>query len=388
MSDFKFHRHPIEGGRGTVHVLVSGPDAQEVSMLAAMYSRTTDGVEEMVDKVSKQGAGKFMEKFYIGYGHQSIGDLVDVRLFIEGIPLYVAPFLEHHSLFRGQETSSRFVSLGKQPLYGPRQPYMHNQMQYFSDLREEVMDRLTVACKPEDTVAKRAVAARSFDVTRGFIPMGVTTNVAWFGSIREMKRHLSWLVCEYAFLQPWAYGIYDALREVYPESLERDLEEVRPGDPWTLSAVEAMSLPYRFYGSMDFGSLRDLNRHRVGWQRQLLLPMINSPIFPWYPDTVELITGVNPCRTEKWDSLRPLKDPGTFLLGQTCEYDYRMPDKQARYFAWRRNQMDVHPTLRLAVQDWALGSGLTDVPFTPDVGVGYVLKRGEQTIVERAKLEA
>jgi len=44
-----------------------GPE--DVAMMQALYSRSPKSVTEHVEKVKKSGSGKFMETFYVGYGH-------------------------------------------------------------------------------------------------------------------------------------------------------------------------------------------------------------------------------------------------------------------------------------------------------------------------------
>src|SRR5690606_36451069 len=98
-----------------IHIALEEHNAKEYGMLAAMFSRSKDGVLELVDKVQKEGAsGRFMETYYVSYGHNSIGDLVDVKLYVEGIPFYIAALLEHHSQFRGQESSTRYIDFSNQ----------------------------------------------------------------------------------------------------------------------------------------------------------------------------------------------------------------------------------------------------------------------------------
>ena len=47
---------------------------EDVAMMQALYSRSPKSVEEHVEKVKATGSGKFMESFYVGYGHASIAD--------------------------------------------------------------------------------------------------------------------------------------------------------------------------------------------------------------------------------------------------------------------------------------------------------------------------
>jgi hypothetical protein len=375
----RFHKFD-NGDLGKIFIPKLSPDAQEFGMLAAMYSRSTLGVESMVSKVQKEGAaGRFMETYLTGYGHESIGDLVHTMIFLEGIPLYLAPLIEHYALFAGQESSTRYIDFTSQRLYGPAQDLMKAMMrQYFMAL-EKVKEAIVKAAGgvPDSIIQIRAINARTFDICRCLLPLGVTTNVAWYGDIRSIKGHLAWMATEHPWSHKWVAGIYDALQLVYPQSLERSLGNVRPRQPWVFDEGDGRVV---FEGMLDFGSWRDLNRHRVGRHDPFKLPDRSAAFHPWYLNIFSQAGYEYP--TPVLQRVMKNIDPGTLQLGQTREFRYEMPESQADYFCARRNQLDVHPTLRLQVQDLALRTGRAE-EYVPDVGLGYVEKRGEQTILRR-----
>jgi len=57
-----------------------GPE--DTAMMQALYSRSPKSVVEHVEKVKQSGSGKFMETFYVGYGHMSIADCGSTTIFI------------------------------------------------------------------------------------------------------------------------------------------------------------------------------------------------------------------------------------------------------------------------------------------------------------------
>ena len=65
-----------------------GPE--DTAMMQALYSRSALSVEEHVKKVKASGSGKFMETFYVGYGHASIADCGSTTIFIEDVSMLVA----------------------------------------------------------------------------------------------------------------------------------------------------------------------------------------------------------------------------------------------------------------------------------------------------------
>lgn len=364
--------HKFEGEELGQIFIPNETDPQEYAMMGAWFSRSTDTVEDMVARVSQDGATKFLERFYVGYGHESIGDLVDVKIFLHGIPLYLAPLIEHYALFRGQESSTRYIDFSKQRLYGPNQEQMKDQIDCYTRALETVTNTLMSINKPDDQVKINAVKARAFDICRCLLPLGAVTNVAWFGDIRNIKGHLAWMLNHHTWSQPWVEHIYNSLKAVYPASMEKSLADIRPRQPWVFDdAAEA------FKGNIDFGSWRDMNRHRVGSHR-FYLPERRADFDPWYVDMFDQLD----LDIYNYMKENTSTDPGTLLLGQQVPFHYVMPRSQAEYFVWRRSQMDVHPTLRMKVQDFGAEIGLIKEK-TDDVGLGYIERRGAQTILHK-----
>ena len=83
-------------------------------MLQALHSRSTGGIENHLQVLAEKGADNFMSKFYVGYGHKSIGDCGSVTVFIEGVSLLVCKAIQDTKLYSGQETSTRYVDFSQQ----------------------------------------------------------------------------------------------------------------------------------------------------------------------------------------------------------------------------------------------------------------------------------
>ena len=60
---------------------------EDTAMMQALYSRSAESVVTHAEKVKQSGSGKFMEKFYVGYGHASIADCGSTTIFIEGVSI-------------------------------------------------------------------------------------------------------------------------------------------------------------------------------------------------------------------------------------------------------------------------------------------------------------
>src|SRR3989338_1872863 len=92
---------------------------EDTAMMQALYSRSAASMAEHVEQVRKTGSGKFMEKYYVGYGHASIADCGSTTIFIEGVSMLVAKAVQDWPLYSGQETSSRYIDMSKQAIVDP-----------------------------------------------------------------------------------------------------------------------------------------------------------------------------------------------------------------------------------------------------------------------------
>ncbi|MDD5464353.1 MAG: FAD-dependent thymidylate synthase, partial [Candidatus Moranbacteria bacterium] len=94
-------------------------DGQAEAMLQALHSRSTGGIKSHLKILQEKGAENFMEKFYVGYGHKSIGDCGSVTVFVEGVSMLGAKAIQDWRLYSGQEASTRYVDFSKQKFLDP-----------------------------------------------------------------------------------------------------------------------------------------------------------------------------------------------------------------------------------------------------------------------------
>ena len=92
---------------------------EDCAMLQALYSRSPASVVDHLDKVLAAGSGKFMERYYVGYGHASIGDCGVTTLFIENYSMLAAKAIQDNPLYSGQEASTRYLDFAQQPMIDP-----------------------------------------------------------------------------------------------------------------------------------------------------------------------------------------------------------------------------------------------------------------------------
>jgi len=193
-------RHPLSGG-GYVIVLDNGAliRAEAEAMLQALHSRSVGGFFSHLKELVKKGAERFMATFYVGYGHKSIGDCGTVTVFIEGVSMLAAKAVQDFLLYCGQEASTRYIDFVKQIFINPAGEESSKQMlerwrQFYLDHMESVKEHLRQQYPKQEGeksgAYEKAIAARAFDIMRGFLPAGASTNLAWHSNLRQLADHL------------------------------------------------------------------------------------------------------------------------------------------------------------------------------------------------------
>lgn len=428
-------------------------DPETTAMLQALYSRSSDSVETHAEVVRRRGSAKFMESYYVGYGHASIGDCGATTLFFEGISILAAKAIQDTNLFSGQETSTRYIDFAKQPLIDPigsaqSQAYLRRWIDYYEsilpDVQEELRQRFPAPPGTRESIWSKAIAARAFDVGRGFLPAASTTQTSWNTSLRHAHEHLIRLSHHpLAEVRAIAESARDQLRQRYPSSFGHRVTPAEDKyhrssamleaylDPYDVSQIaedfrcetdvdnaelervagalladrpKRAPLPrslaelgtYRLSFLLDFGSFRDLQRHRNGVCRMPLL----SDAFgfnQWYISQLPSARSAEAIAfiAAQLDEFRSLlrthgldRAAAQYLLpigmNVFCRLRYTLP--QMVYVAELRSSQTVHPTLRSVAQQMATALQFRHPELTLYADMSpsdFCAKRGEQDIVRR-----
>ncbi len=448
---------------------------EDGAMLQALYSRSPDSVVNHLEKVKAAGSGKFMSQYYVGYGHASIGDCGVTTIFIENYSMLAAKAIQDNALYSGQEASTRYLDFAAQPLHDP---YGHHASRAVLDgwmaLYNGAMPKVKEALSkrhPFDSsqyksekIWQNAIAARAFDVLRGFLPVGCTTLFSWTTNLRQARDRLMALKNHpLSEIRELAQDLFKVLYAKYPNSFtgeemgeneryaarqayyaaqaerdnfvsvqnlldedritEDDLEELENGgmvinktelDVAGLHDFEQSALNMRPEGAglnrrlgaygvyqltflLDFGSYRDLQRHRNGVCQ---VPLIDGGfgIYPWYMNELKGLLEAEDYAAFETEATRllqaiedlpadvqatPLQNQYLYPMGTAvmCQLAYTLP--QMVYVAELRAQKTVHPSLRPIAQAMGrvLGGDFPDMKLYIDHEAdGWSAKRGEQTI--------
>lgn len=426
-------------------IVIDDQNPEDIAMMQALYSRSAASVTEHLEKVKKTGSGKFMESFYVGYGHESIGDCGSTTIFIENVSMLADKAIQDWPLYSGQETSTRYIDMSKQALEDPvgtpeSKAILDRWMAFYLNKQEVVAQHIRTLYPRQESedekVYEKAVKARTFDTLRGFLPAGITTQLAWHTNLRQAARKLA-LLRHHPDEHIRALGsrIHDELKQHYPNSFSHKLYEAQEAYRSTMGAaytyfnpatcpekcvmttsitptdIEAYKdafdgrpakseLPIflldlglvTFEFLMDFGSFRDIQRHRNGVCRMPLLTT-RFGFDAWYLDHLpsDVRQEAETLIAEQTRAIETItQDPiqRQYYTGMgfrvPCRVSYGLP--AALYTIELRSGKTTHPSLRLIVQDMgrALHAKLPNLKMHIDFNSDdWDVRRGLQDITTK-----
>ena len=441
--------------------LIDDLTPEDCAMLQALYSRDGSSARVHLQKVKDAGSRNFMKTHYVGYNHKSIGDCGTTTLFFEGVSMLAAKAIQDWPLYSGQETSTRYLNMADRPIVDPvdtsaSRAIMARWMDFYRAAQEPVAawvrERHPRREGEDEKVYDRAVRARTFDITRGFLPAGVSTQLSWHTNLRQANDHLAWMArhpldevvsCTAAAMKeldlvyPSSFG--HALRQEQVEYLQLVMRREAyyrvdgPGEAptapdaeffgdyrsptvWLTSRVNKWraaqygdvfnsrpprtELPHfladlgsiTFEFALDFGSFRDLQRHRNGVCRMPLLTT-EYGFHEWYVEQLppDVRRSARELIQSQSDAIRvmPISDEVRqyyVAMGYRvpCKVTYGLP--ATVYLLELRTPKVVHPTMRQAAIRMAEAFQL-EFPFVKlhvdDDPDDWDVRRGKQTIEKR-----
>ncbi|MFH1412670.1 MAG: FAD-dependent thymidylate synthase [bacterium] len=417
---------------------------EDNAMLQALYSRSPKSVQEHVEKVRAVGSGNFMSTYYVGYGHSSIADCGSTTLFIEGLSILADKAIQDWPLYSGQETSTRYVDMAKQPIIDPvntseSKSILDSWMNFYIEAGEPLRDYLkTIYFKKPDeneNIYEKAIKARSFDILRSFLPAGITTQLSWHTNLRqawdkisllrywplpevrqigeemlsqlktkyehsfshkpmpEQEEYRQELMNKYAYFNPEQAPEFSC--ELNFDKLKfakyKDIIAKRPAKTCLpLFLGELGNICFDFH--LDYGSFRDIQRHRNG---QCRIPLLTAKLgfHQWYLDqlpedlktkAMSLIEQQKQA-VDKLDASPEIKQYYHALgFKVPCRVAYGLP--AIAYVIELRSGKPVHPTLRIIAHKMhnALISELPGLKLHSDLDPSdWDIKRGTEDIIEK-----
>lgn len=419
----------------------------------AMLSRNARGSTETLKKAATSNGG-FIERYYVGYNHRSIGDCGSTSIYVNGCSLLCAKAIEDSRRFDGQESSTRYLDLGTavpiDPIKGSRTGQIQTDLLDFYRAAQDDVLAYVVAQHPhvpgtDEAEWRRACEARRFDILRGFLPAGIPTNIGWHTTLSHAAEHLDFLrhhplqeVREVAramlrkLAARYPHTFFEPGKQQDPKARTRALEaEEYLAEMGRISAYDPMEMPAapttrvdidrralepfletlakrpRFYppperfnrfgtvellGRIDFGSHRDLQRHRGAYVPMPLVDFRHG-FHPWYLEALPATwrSRAEDLVGEVQHAIRGMDAPPEDIqylvpIGAFVPLSATGGVSAMVYIAERRSDKTVHPTLRPIAQ--TLGKAIGDweprlrlyVDHDPD---DWTERRGRQTILEK-----
>lgn len=430
---------------------------ETVAMAQAFYSRKPESVEVILPQATEDKAGKFMEQYYIGYSHASVGDGGTTTLFIEGVSMLAAKAIQDSRLYKGTEASTRYMDMSVRECFNPfdeeefdplgtgdggdlQQRWMNFYKTNFNEVVEHLRSKHPLQANENKTTWSKAVDARAFDILRAFIPAGLSTQLSWSTDLRHAREHIDELLFHpLPEVQLIAEKLLGELREKYPSSFGYEMSEahatyrqwfseeinynsgisVVSGDEVHYTSTvnnhqcrheyhdmmeerpKYMPLPrvmdklgtYTCQFLLDFGSYRDIQRHRNGVCQQPRLTC-EFGFSNWYldqlPDSVREKADVLIIESEKL--FNEYENIDANLAQYYIPMGYRVPVEvtytlpQMVYVSELRSGETVHPTLRVVAQDMAkrIASDFPELKIYANLDKDpWSIRRGTQDITKK-----
>jgi len=419
-----------------------GPE--DTAMMQALYSRSPKSVTEHVEKVRRSGSGKFMSTFYVGYGHASIADCGSTTIFIEGLSILADKAIQDWPLYSGQETSTRYIDMAKQAIIDPINTpesslIIKNWMDFYVSGLEKIKPYLKEKYprqeNEEEKIYNKAINARAFDIMRGFLPAGITTQLSWHSNLRQAWDKLA-LMRHHPLpeVKKVAETILAQLKEKYPDSFSHELvleqEDYRKMtiEKYTYFAPEnketpsfrhsidknelnkynllfssrppKIGLPYwlgdlgqiHYDFILDFGSYRDIQRHRSAIIR---VPLLTTKLGfqSWYleqlpPDLLKEAKDLIAKQNKAITALNTDDNTKQYYIAMGfnvfCQLTAPLPG--AVYIAELRSGKMVHPSLRRVAHQLCryLNEYLPEVKLHADMDQdNWDIRRGANDIISK-----
>ena len=185
-----------------------------VSAIFGYYSRSNDTTEKLVDKAWEQTAESkgarrvfedFIEKWIIGYKHNSLSEHPSLHFYVENISNIATKILEANSMGQNgvpvayMEKSTRYVNMENAKVFNVLTKYLNNLDESYSEVSDykkrfdEIVDKEMRMYEKrlrlyEDICEKNEVPkSKAFDSARHYLPSGISSIVGVSLNVRAAK---------------------------------------------------------------------------------------------------------------------------------------------------------------------------------------------------------
>ncbi len=177
-----------------------------------------------------QKAERFMRKWAVQYGHDSLKDSDVLRFAIENVTQLATCPIEEARLGAYQEKSTRYVPFSRDHLVVPtdlkefegeirkwNNLLIDSYEKSKKDVSEFIAKKLDKSTFKSEAAFNRTVNAKTFDIVRYFLPSTILTSLGVVWPTREAERHISRLISdEKEEIRVIGYALLEEGRKISP----------------------------------------------------------------------------------------------------------------------------------------------------------------------------
>lgn len=183
---------------------------EEIAVAFAMTSRSPEPFDEIAEKVSREKAADFHERWVLGYGHGSVAEHAVVHLAVENISRLACDALEDNRLASYTEKSSRYQVMPRDYYHVPAELETHPEaratfistakelFKAYENLLDGAMQFLRDTCpqreRERDGAYNLRLRRKATDSCRSVLPAATLTNVGLTANARVLEHAISKLM--------------------------------------------------------------------------------------------------------------------------------------------------------------------------------------------------
>ena len=175
--------------------------------LGARYSRSNRSIWEIAEEILEKEINPVerLEQIFAGYGHKSVGDMADIFVCMENIPIFFYEnFFHFNTLGAGQARSTRYQDFSKPNFILIPEELGNEEVrrEYEEILLEEMENYCKVIDPTKKSLAKAfdvgnledtCLCSRTFDTARYLLPLGVKSSFGILMTARKWSEAIALL---------------------------------------------------------------------------------------------------------------------------------------------------------------------------------------------------
>ena len=182
--------------------------AEAIATLQACTTRDKKSLVSRINDIDKEDIERVIGTYFIGYGHDSIGQLGSILIYFENLSMIATKAIQNNPLYNGQENSTRYPDvkqtmeeyLNNLSVFDPidndiSRELIEEWLDFYKDLFITIKETLLEKYKVKYGILEltkseiRAIECKVCDITRGYLLSGTNTVCTWYGTIHQIKQH-------------------------------------------------------------------------------------------------------------------------------------------------------------------------------------------------------